>query len=113
MMGGVINVITKQGLTTPDASFEVGLGSDDLKRQKLAFSGAAKGFDVALGVSNDGRDNLTTSGGRERYHTSIDNNTNVNIDLGYAINANNRVGVSYNFGDITSQLPSTNGGIRP
>ncbi len=111
-MGGVINIITKQGSATPDASFELGLGSDDLKRQKLAFGGAAKGFDVALGVSNYGRDDLTTSGDRQWYHTSIDNNTNVNVDLGYAINADNRVGVSYNFGDIKSHLPS-NSGIRP
>jgi vitamin B12 transporter len=112
-MGGVINIITKRGTAAPDASVEVGVGSDSLSRQKLAFSGAAKGFDVALGFSNYGRDNLTTSGDREWYHTAIDHNANVNADFGYSIDANNRVGVSYNFGDITSELPGNTGGIRP
>jgi vitamin B12 transporter len=112
-MGGVINIITKQGSAAPDASLEFGVGSDDLKRQTLAFGGAAKGLDVSLGVSNYGRDNLTTSGDREWYHTSVGNNTNVNVDLGYSINSYNRVGVSYNFGDIESQLSGNTGGIRP
>jgi vitamin B12 transporter len=112
-MGGVINIITRQGSAAPDASLELGLGTDDLKRQKFAFSGAAKGFDVALGVSNYSRGDLTTSGDREWYHSATDNNTNVNVDLGYAINANNRVGLGYNFGDIKSQLSGSTGGIRP
>lgn len=111
-MGGVINIITKRGTDTPNASFELGMGSDDLNREKLAFNGAAKGLDVALGVSNYGRSDLTTSGDRQWFHTEIDHNTNLNVDLGYSFNPNHRAGVTYNFGDIRSQLPSGSG-IRP
>ncbi len=110
-MGGVINIITRRGTETPHASLELGIGSDQLKRERLAFNGAAKGFDIALGVANHGRSDLTTQGGRRWYHTSIDHNTSVNVDAGYSFNTNHRAGVAYDFGDIQSQLSSS--GIRP
>lgn len=110
-MGGVINIITRSGTEVPTASVELGVGSDDLARQQFGFSGAAGGFDVALGLTNYGRDDMTTSGGRQWYHTGIDHNVNVNVDAGYSINANNRASVSYVRGDIKSQLSSS--GIRP
>ncbi|MCC7008631.1 MAG: hypothetical protein IT184_07425 [Acidobacteria bacterium] len=99
-MGGVINIITKRGTTTPSASFEFGGGSDSLTREPFAFSGAAKGLDLALGVGNYERSDITASGGRRWYHTGVDHNTNVNVDAGYSIDGNNRVSVAYNFGDI-------------
>lgn len=110
-MGGVINIITKTGTEAPSASVELGIGSDALARQQVAFSGAAKGFDLALGMTNYGRDDMTTAGGRQWYHTGIDYNVNASLDVGYSFNPNHRASVSYVRGDIRSQLSSN--GIRP
>jgi vitamin B12 transporter len=112
-LGGVINVITRQGKEgKPVISVEAGLGSDNLTREKLAVSGAANGFDYALGASNYKRDDLTTSKFGRWYHTAIDHNTMANLDLGYTFDKNHRVGLSYNHGDIKSDLPGSNGGVR-
>lgn len=110
-MGGVINIITKRGTQAPNVSFEFGAGSDDLVREQLVFNGAAAGFDVALGVSNYGRSDMTTSGGRRWYHTGIDHNVNLNVDVGYSFASNHRASVAYNFSEIDSRLSSN--GIRP
>ncbi|MDR3323107.1 MAG: TonB-dependent receptor [Zoogloeaceae bacterium] len=114
-MGGVINVITRQGTGKASLSVEAGLGSDNLKREKLAFSGASNGFDFALGLTNFSRDDLTTQGGRRWHHTEIDRSTTANLDLGYRLNQNHRVGINYNYGGIKSSLlsGSSGGGIRP
>ncbi|ODS52077.1 MAG: hypothetical protein ABS36_18135 [Acidobacteria bacterium SCN 69-37] len=110
-MGGVINIITKRGTAVPDVSFEVGGGGDGLARQQLAVSGSTRGLDVALGVSNYGRNDLTASGGERWYHTSIDHNTNVSVDAGYSFDPDHRASLTYTRGDIASRLSSS--GIRP
>ena len=106
-LGGVINVITKQGLGayTPYISVEAGIGSDALRRQKISFGGAGGGFDFALGLTNYGRDDVTTSGGQRWYNTKTDRNTVFNADLGYTIADKHRAGVNFNFGGINSTLP--------
>ena len=111
-MGGVINIITKRGSEKPLVSFELGMGSDQLKREKFTLSGAKKGFDFALGVTNYERGDLTTESQRRWYHTKIDNNSMVDADLGYSFNPEHRVGFHYYFGNIKSELASGSG-IRP
>lgn len=113
-LGGVINIITKQGKEDqPFASVELGVGSDNLKRQKAAFGGAVGGFDYSVGFSNSSRDDVTVSGDRRWYHTEINHNTAANVDLGYTFAKNHRIGLNYNYGDIESNLPTSSGGIRP
>ena len=113
-MGGVINIITKRGTEDkPFFSAEAGIGSDDLSREKIAFGGAVGGFDYALGLTNFRRDDVTTSGDGRWYHTDISHNTAANVDLGYTFARNHRIGINYNYGDIESTLPKSNGGIRP
>ena len=110
-MGGVINVITKQGMDSSYISVETGIGSDALHRERISFGGTGGGFDFALGLTNHGRDDVTTSGGRRWYHTEIDHNTALNADLGYTIADIHRAGVNFNYGVIASTLPRN--GIRP
>ncbi|MDR0578847.1 MAG: TonB-dependent receptor [Candidatus Accumulibacter sp.] len=111
-LGGVVNIITKQGKEgKPVISIEAGLGSDHMSREKLALSGAANGFDFALGASNYKRGDVTTADFGRWYHSSV-KDTMANLDLGYSFNKYNRVGIGYNHGDIKSDLSSTNGGIR-
>jgi vitamin B12 transporter len=104
-MGGVINIITKKGMEKPVASLELGLGSDGLKREKLALSGAKNDFDYALGVTNYKRNDMTMNDGDRWRHTSVRHNSMVDLDLGYTFNENHRVGVNYYYGEIKSNLP--------
>jgi vitamin B12 transporter len=112
-MGGVVNIITKRGTEKPMVSLELGLGSDSLKREKLAVSAAKNGFDFALGATNYKRGDLTTKEGGRWYHTAVDHNTTMNLDLGYSFNENHRVGINYNYADSDYELSSGTGGIRP
>lgn len=112
-MGGVINVITKRGKgDKPAVSIELGIGSDNLKRQKIAASGATNGFDYAFGGTNFSRDDLTMNDNERWHHSAIDHNTTANLDLGYTFDNGHRVGVNYYYGDIKSDLTRNNGGFR-
>ena len=112
-LGGVINIITKQGVENkPYASLEAGIGSFGLVREKVAFGGAAGGFDIAVGLSNFTRNDLKTAEFGRYYHTDVDHNTMGNIDIGYTITKNHRIGLSHTMGDVASNLGSGNGGIR-
>ena len=112
-LGGVINIITGKGTSTPYVSAEAGFGSDALHREKFSFGGAGKGFDFALGITNYGSGDVTTSGGRRWYHSEIGHNTLLNADLGYTIADNHRAGINFNYSNVGSKLSSGNSGIRP
>jgi vitamin B12 transporter len=114
-LGGVVNIITRRGEDAkPFVSLEVGVGSDSLKREKLAFGGSANGFDFSFGGTNSSHGDVTVSDNRRWHHTKIDKNQSANLDLGYTFNKNHRVGLNYNHGEIKSEFPSSsNGGIRP
>ena len=111
-MGGVINIITKQGRGTdkPYFSAEAGSGSDALYRQNFSFGGESRGLDFAMGFSNYYRDDVTVSDGRQWYNTKINRNSSMNADLGYTIADNHRAGISFNYGSVDSKLPD--GGFR-
>ena len=116
-MGGVINIITKQGrgADKPSLSAEVGIGSDAMHREKVSFDGAGGGFDFAIGLTNYGRDDVTISEGRRWYGTEIMRNTLLNADLGYTIADNHRAGFNFNYGNMNSKLPGSGfwGGNSP
>ena len=110
-LGGVINVITRRGQAAkPFASVELGLGSDSLKREKIAFAGAAHGFDFAFGGTHFKRDDVTTEGGRRWYHTALNKSRSGNFDLSYSFNGNHRVGINHNDAEIDYEGTS---GLRP
>ena len=106
-MGGVVNIITKQGRGTdkPYLSAEAGIGSDAMHREKVSFGGAGGGFDFAVGLTNYGRGDLTVSEGRRWYGTEIMRNTLLNTDLGYTVADNHRAGFNFNYGGIHSDQP--------
>jgi vitamin B12 transporter len=108
-MGGVINIITKQGrgVDKPYLSAEAGIGSDAMHREKISFGGAGGGFDFAVGLTNYGRDDVTVSEGRRWYGTEIMRNTLLNTDIGYTIADNHRAGFNFNYGNINSKLPGS------
>jgi len=116
-MGGVVNIITKRGdATKPFASLEVGIGSDSLKRESVAFAGAANGFDFAFGGTHFSHGDVTTHGGRRWYHTAVDKSLTYNLDLGYTFYKKHRIGINHNRAETKSELmknPDSNDGIRP
>jgi vitamin B12 transporter len=107
-MGGIVNIITRRG-TAPFASLELGLGSDSLKREKLALGGSANGFDFAFSATNTRRGDVTTKEFGRWYNSSIKHNTAANLDLGYNFNKDHRVGINYNYADSDYELSSSNG----
>lgn len=112
-LGGVINVITKRGeANKPYASLEVGAGSSGLVREKMAAGGAFGDLDVALGLTNYTRNDLSTSEFGRWHHTDVDHNTMGSLDVGYALAKNHRIGLSHVRGDVASNLTSGSGGIR-
>lgn len=114
-MGGVVNIITKRGEEgKPFASVEVGLGSDSLKRESVAFGGAVNGFDFAFGGTHFSRNDMTTKNGRRWYHTEVDKDLAYNLDVGYSFNKNHRIGINLYQGELKSELlDNGGGGIRP
>ena len=105
-MGGVINIITKQGvgMDTPYVSAEAGIGSDALHRERVSFGGAAGGFDFAMGLTNYGRDDVTIEDGQRWNDTDVGHNAMMNIDLGYTIADAHRAGINFNYGNIESTI---------
>ncbi|MCL2160297.1 MAG: TonB-dependent receptor [Betaproteobacteria bacterium] len=114
-MGGIVNIVTRRGeADKPFASVEVGIGSDSLKRQTIAFGGAVNGFDLSFGGTHYSRDDITTEGGRRWYHTAVDKNLTYNLDLGYTFYKNHRIGINHYEAETQSELMSSSGGgIRP
>ena len=108
-MGGVINIITKQGrgMDRPYVSLEAGLGSDALHRQRVSIGGAGGGLDFALGLTNYGRDDVTVSEGRRWYGTEIMRSSLLNADLGYTIADTHRAGFNFNYGNSDLKLPGS------
>jgi vitamin B12 transporter len=110
-LGGVINVITRRGQADKAfASVEIGLGSDSLKRKKIAFGGAANGFDFAFGGTHFTRDDVTTHNGQRWYHTALNKSLTGNFDLGYSFGGNHRVGINHNEAEVDYEGTS---GLRP
>ncbi|MDR2925624.1 MAG: TonB-dependent receptor [Azoarcus sp.] len=110
-LGGVINIITRRGeADKPFLSIEAGIGSDSLKRETVAFGGAADGFDFSFGGTHFSRDDVTTEGGRRWYNTAIDKSLTYDLDVGYTFAQNHRVGINHAQGETQSELTS---GIRP
>lgn len=97
-MGGVINIITKQGVDQEfQADLELGFGSYDLHKESASFSGSKGGFDFAASMSNYGRDDYDAKKGTY-YYTAIDQLTNANADLGFTFAEKHRLGVTYYYG---------------
>lgn len=99
-MGGVINIITKRG--QKDAfhmTTEVGMGSYNLHKEQLSFSGGKNGFDFSGSILNFSRDAYDVSGGKTWEHTDIGRSTAVNVDVGYTFLERHRLGVDFNYYD--------------
>ncbi len=95
-MGGVINVITKQGKDKPSVFVEGTLGSFGYKEGSAGFSGKHKAFDFSGSFSSDSKDDYDTASGKKFYNTGYNRKENSSLNLGYEFLPENRIGVIYN-----------------
>ncbi|MBU2621439.1 MAG: TonB-dependent receptor [Proteobacteria bacterium] len=99
-MGGVVNVITKQGKGKPTAFVEGLLGSYDYKEGSAGFSGKYKAFDFSGSFTSDSRDDYDTANGARYYNTGYNHKENSSLNLGYEFLPRNRIGVIYTYFDV-------------
>ena len=98
-MGGVVNVITKQGKDKPTAFVEGVLGSFDHEEGSIGLSGQAKGFDFSGTFTRESRDDYDTAHGERYYNTGYDDKEDCSLNLGYEFLPGNRIGIIYNYFD--------------
>ncbi|MFO7802385.1 MAG: TonB-dependent receptor [Desulfovermiculus sp.] len=104
-IGGVINVITKQGQGQPSGFVQGRLGSYGYEKVAAGMSGAIDGFDFSGSVSRSSRDDYDTGDGTEYENTGYDQKDRVSLNMGYELWPHNRVSVvysGYNADDVGS-----------
>lgn len=94
-MGGLINVITKQGEGKPSGFVQGGLGSFDKESMSAGASGKVKGFDFSGTYSRSNRDDYTTAEGDKYHNTGYDEKEHGSVNLGYTFLPGNRIGFIY------------------
>jgi len=94
-MGGVVNVITKQGKDKPTAFVEGGLGSYDYQESSVGVSGKYMGFDFSGSFTRDSMDDYDTADGDKYNNTAYDYKDSGSMNLGYEFLPENRVSVIY------------------
>ncbi|MBW6520922.1 MAG: TonB-dependent receptor [Desulfoarculaceae bacterium] len=91
-MGGVVNVITRQGAKN---SVVVEAGGGSFGTAEAAVGGTAKnqGFDFSGAFSYERQDDYTTGSGARFANTGIDSQVGASANVGYEFAPNNRFGV--------------------
>ena len=95
-LGGVVNVITKQGSGEPDFFVKGVLGSFGYDEAAVGFSGKVKGFDFSGSVSRSTMDDYDTGDDEDYENTGYTEKENASLNLGYEFLPGNRIGVIYN-----------------
>ena len=94
-MGGVVNVITRQGKDKPSAFVEGGLGSYGYEESSVGVSGKYMGFDFSGSFTRDSMDDYDTADGDKYNNTAYDYKDSGSLNLGYEFLPENRVSVIY------------------
>ena len=98
-MGGVVNVITRQGKDKPTAFVEGVLGSFEHEEGSIGFSGQVKGFDFSGSYTTVSRDDYDTADGKRYHNTGYDKKEDCSLNLGFEFLPENRIGVIFNYFD--------------
>ncbi|MBW2004229.1 MAG: TonB-dependent receptor [Deltaproteobacteria bacterium] len=94
-MGGVVNVITKQGKEKPKVFLEGILGTFGHKEGSVGFSGKHNRFDFSGSFTKGSRDDYDTASGERYYNTGYDSKEDVSLNVGFEFLPGNRIGVIY------------------
>lgn len=95
-VGGVVNVITRQGRGKVSAFAEGYLGSFDSQEGSVGISGAAKQFDFSGTVTKGSSEDYTTGAGHLFKNSGVDSRENLSLNLGYSFLDNHRLGFMFN-----------------
>ncbi len=94
-IGGVVNVITKQGRGAPGFYVKGSLGSFGYEKAAAGFSGEVNGFDFSGSFSRSIMDDYDTGDGERYDNTGYDEKENISLNFGYEFLPNHRVGLIY------------------
>lgn len=100
-MGGVINVITRQGAGPLDAEVFGTLGSFGLKEGGFLVSGDTENFDYSLGFSSSTMDDYRTARNGKYQNTGFDAKQSYSLGFGYRFTESQRVGITLNTTEIS------------
>lgn len=98
-MGGVVNVITKQGQGKPNLLLEGMYGSNSFKEGAVSLSGEANGLDAAVSVSGRSAGDYKTGEGHRYLNTGYDRQDAVSLNLGYTPTPGHRIGIVHLYSD--------------
>lgn len=99
-MGGVINIITKQGKGTATAFAQAGIGSWGYKEGSAGFAGEKGQFDFSGSFTLSSQDNYDTGKGITYQNTGVDSADNISLNLGWSFAPKNRIGLIYTGFDV-------------
>ena len=99
-IGGVINVITKQGEDNMALELTGTLGSYGYDETGILASAAHNGFDFSGSLSRASMNDYDTGAGDSYKNTGFDEKDTISLNLGYNIN-DHRIGVIYNSFDAS------------
>ncbi len=94
-MGGIVNVITKQGHGKPSVYAQGTLGSWDNKKFSAGASGQFKNFDFSFSASSESQDDYNTAQGDKHFNTGFDSKERISVNAGWTFVPDNRIGVTY------------------
>ncbi len=99
-MGGVINVITREGDGPVSAEVFGSFGSSDYAEGGALISGDKDRFDYSLGFTHSTMNDYKTGGGDRYHNTGYDAKQSYSIKLGYSFLDSHRLGVLLNGTEI-------------
>ncbi|WP_319524937.1 TonB-dependent receptor [uncultured Desulfosarcina sp.] len=94
-VGGIVNVITRQGSGTPTAFVEGGFGSWRYEEASAGGQGEINGLDFSIAGTRSSMDDYDTADGEKYPNTGYDEKENLSLNVGYNFNASHRLGVIY------------------
>jgi vitamin B12 transporter len=100
-MGGVVNVITKQGEGPVSAFVQAGIGSWSMYNDSVGVSGAHNGFDYSVGFFQMAQhSDYKTGDGQTYLGTTIGLKVDSSANFGYTFNDKHRIGLIYNIVEV-------------
>ena len=94
-VGGIVNVITRQGSGKPTAFVEGTLGSWHSESGTLGGQGTIHGLDFSASGTHATQSDYQTASGATYGNTGYAEKENLSLNLGYAFHPNHRLGLIY------------------
>jgi len=94
-IGGVVNVITKEGDGKPSLFVDQTLGSWDYRKTAAGASGQVNNFDFSLSASTEEQGSYNTANGDKYNNTGFDSKDRFSANVGWTFLHGQRLGLTY------------------